>query len=174
MICPPRPCNVSPCLGQEMLPTPRWQWPGPRAGAWATNKITLSDDASRWRKYHRVSSDADCRQRDRGVTLVRRSEWPQHGQEGDQGHHGGDRHHDGGVRGDDRDGHTQHYFRSLYIVFDKNSTSVIPDLLNELLPPETEGITKEQDEEIMKAKQRQVRDYAIEHNLCNEMVKCNL
>ena len=30
------------------------------------------------------------------------------------------------------------------------------DLLDELLPPETEGITKEQDEEIMKAKQRQV------------------
>ena len=30
------------------------------------------------------------------------------------------------------------------------------DILDELLPPETEGITKEQDEEIMKAKQRQV------------------
>ena len=33
---------------------------------------------------------------------------------------------------------------------------VMTDLLDELLPPETEGITKEQDEEIMKAKQRQV------------------
>ena len=44
---------------------------------------------------------------------------------------------------------------TLYIVLHTNS--VIPDLLNELLPPETEGITKEQDEEIMKAKQRQVR-----------------
>ena len=33
---------------------------------------------------------------------------------------------------------------------------VMIDILDELLPPETEGITKEQDEEIMKAKQRQV------------------
>ena len=33
---------------------------------------------------------------------------------------------------------------------------VMTDILDELLPPETEGITKEQDEEIMKAKQRQV------------------
>ena len=33
---------------------------------------------------------------------------------------------------------------------------LMTDLLDELLPPETEGITKEQDEEIMKAKQRQV------------------
>ena len=33
---------------------------------------------------------------------------------------------------------------------------LMTDLLDELLPPEMEGITKEQDEEIMKAKQRQV------------------
>lgn len=57
----------------------------------------------------------------------------------------------------------QHFVKSS---ISTNSTPVIPDLLNELLPAETEGITKEQDEEIMKAKQRQVRDYAIIHNLC--------
>ena len=34
---------------------------------------------------------------------------------------------------------------------------MLTDLLDELLPPEVDGITKEQDDEIMKAKQRQVR-----------------
>ena len=39
------------------------------------------------------------------------------------------------------------------------------DILDELLPPEAEGITKEQDEEIMKAKQRQV-----DHD--TDIIKC--
>ena len=43
---------------------------------------------------------------------------------------------------------------------------VMTDLLDELLPTETEGITKEQDEEIMKAKQRQVTNMSYIIVMC--------
>ena len=42
-----------------------------------------------------------------------------------------------------------------------NSHNSCTDLLEELLPTDIEGITKEQDEEIMKAKQRQVTAFSI-------------
>jgi len=41
-------------------------------------------------------------------------------------------------------------------MIEMDTHNVTADILDELLPPETEGITKEQDEEIMKAKQRQM------------------